>query len=191
MKKLFLILTLLFLSVPAFAQETAVAVGEKATPASELNAEVAKMTDAQKAALVENIRNPPAETSTAKKAKEWVEVGEGLGSALAGTAGKLGVEVNKFATTPVGQLATFLIVWHFMGDTVIDLTTDILFPLIFVPLLFHLIKKTFGVFDDKGKFVRYDFKAAANDKGVEQVLLAVYMVALFAIILISALFFAA
>jgi len=188
--KNFLLIVLLFLfALPAFAQNAEAAP----TTGQALTTEIAKMSDQQKADLLQNIQNPPKpveETSTAKKAKEWVEVGEGLGSALAGTAGKLGVEVNKFAQTPVGQLATFLIVWHFIGDSVLDLITDILFPLIFVTIWGYNFRKMFGEFSAEGKFIRYNMSIPDED-GTKQTMLAVFTVAFFLILLISAIFFAA
>lgn len=62
--------------------------------------------------------NGLAKTSP-EKINQWVEVGANVGKGLAGAAKELGVEVNNFATTPVGQLTIWLIVWHMMGNVIL------------------------------------------------------------------------
>lgn len=62
--------------------------------------------------------NGLAKTSP-EKINQWVEVGSNIGKGLAGAAKELGVEVNNFATTPMGQLTVLLIIWHIMGATLI------------------------------------------------------------------------
>ena len=57
----------------------------------------------------------------AKEVREWVEVGTAIGEGLAGAAGKLGVEVNKFADTFVGKFTMFVIAWHYMGQEVVSI----------------------------------------------------------------------
>ena len=54
-----------------------------------------------------------------EKVNQWIEVGSNIGKGLAGAAKELGVEVNNFATTPMGQLTVLLIIWHIMGATLI------------------------------------------------------------------------
>lgn len=73
--------------------------------------EVLKMV-AEKAQTQIKITNP-------ETVNKWVEVGANVGKGLAGAAKELGVEVNNFATTPVGQLTIWLIVWHMMGNVII------------------------------------------------------------------------
>lgn len=53
------------------------------------------------------------------KVNQWIEVGANIGKGLAGAAKELGVEVNNFATTPMGQLTIWLIIWHMMGTVLI------------------------------------------------------------------------
>lgn len=54
------------------------------------------------------------------KLNEWVNLGKNLGQALASTAKELGTGAIEFSKTPLGILATFMIVWKvFAGDVVL------------------------------------------------------------------------
>lgn len=62
--------------------------------------------------------NGLAKTSP-EKVNQWVEVGSNIGKGLVGASKELGVEVNNFASTPMGQLTVWLIIWHIMGATLV------------------------------------------------------------------------
>jgi hypothetical protein len=157
MKKLtFLALILAFvMPFAAFAQQAQTpSVGEQ------LQAELAKMNDVEKAQALATLKDGPS--ASAAKAREWIDIGNGIGTGLATTAGKLGVEVNKFAQTPVGKMAMFLILWNYLGDTLIHLF-GALFCLIILFGWWRVYRRMFGEFNEKGKLVRLTFRNSASE----------------------------
>ena len=91
---------------------------------TEISLDTRGLTTSQKAELASKI----AQMQEAKKATEtlaqsiepetvdkWVQTGTNFGKMLGGTAKELGVQVNEFVKTPVGIMATVLIVWNYMG----------------------------------------------------------------------------
>lgn len=60
----------------------------------------------------------PVPAVTAKQAKEWADIGENVGKAIAATARALGSEVNEFVKTPVGKWAFFLVFWYVIGQKI-------------------------------------------------------------------------
>jgi hypothetical protein len=56
---------------------------------------------------------------TPAKVGEWVDIGTKIGQGLGGAAKELGVQVNDFVKTPVGQWTMALIVWKFMGSVAV------------------------------------------------------------------------
>jgi len=59
-------------------------------------------------------KNPSAAT-------EWASVGVGVAQGLAAAAKELGVAVNDFAKTTVGQWTLWMIVWHIFGKVIIHI----------------------------------------------------------------------
>jgi hypothetical protein len=87
-----------------------------------------KLTETEKAEVLKTIAEKAAgraeeaahgAISAAKKADEWLNVGERVGKMFAGAAKEVGMAVNEFAKTPVGMLAMGLIVWNYMGGVAI------------------------------------------------------------------------
>ncbi len=146
MKYILLILALMF-SAPVFAQE-------QQTTSQELTAELAKMNDAEKAEALKAIR--AKESPAAASAREWVAIGNGLGEGLAATAQKLGVVANDFAKSPVGKMAMFLIIWNYMGEEISGLIAGFGWLLVVLPFWTYHFRKTFGIFNEKGKFLHYN-----------------------------------
>lgn len=60
-------------------------------------------------------------TSTPAKVNEWIDVGSRIGQAMGGAAKEIGVQVNEFVKTPVGQWTMAIIVWKFMGGVIMHL----------------------------------------------------------------------
>lgn len=153
MKNIFaaLVLSLAFV-MPAFAQQQ--------NPSAELNQEIAQMNDAQKAEALAQIR--AGRSPTAEAARDWVDIGNALGEGIAATAEKLGMVANDFAASPLGKLAIVLIVWNYMGESVVlmALGTGVLFfgTLVWV----YQMRKIFGNFDDKGKFINYNLSSLTD-----------------------------
>lgn len=147
-KNIFLTMALMFVAVPVFAQQQTSAENVS----QELNREIALMTDAEKRELLTSVKDG----TSSGKVREWVEIGEGIGAGLVATAERLGVAVNDFAHTPVGKLAIVLIVWSYMGSQIIGLTVGLSFLTIGNLIWYHMLKKVFGEFNEKGKFVKFD-----------------------------------
>ncbi len=75
------------------------------------------------------------------KVEKYVSVGEQIGKALSSTARELGIEVNKFATTPVGMIAIFLIVWHFFGSMIVHLMFGSMWFSVLIPTWIYFFKR--------------------------------------------------
>lgn len=89
------------------------------------------LSNSQKAELVKQVeqmkqtaRELP--TGSAEKVDQWVNVGEHLGKMLGGAAKEVGIAVNEFVKTPVGMLATGVIVFNYVGGAVIHVTCGLL-----------------------------------------------------------------
>lgn len=61
-----------------------------------------------------------------EKIDQWVNIGSNIGKGLVGAAKELGVQVNEFSETKVGQLTIMLIVWHIMGNMIVHFIGGIL-----------------------------------------------------------------
>jgi hypothetical protein len=178
MKYIVLILALMF-AVPVFAQDT--------TATEELTIEIAKMSDAEKEKALNAIRAD--ESDTAARAREWVEIGNGLGDGLAATAQKMGVVANEFAQSPVGKMAMLLIIWNYMGETISGWICGFGLLMIGLPFWLYNFRKTFGVYNDKGKFLHYD-KDMFSDNGRHATIAWIYILALLFIAVASIIFIA-
>jgi hypothetical protein len=108
------------------------------------------LTNAQKATLIQQVEQMKTEAAPAIKATsksivetadKWVDLGEHIGKALGGTAKEIGVEVNAFVKTPVGQLATVLIVWNYMGGMIIHVVSGWGILILSLSSLFVLARK--------------------------------------------------
>ena len=156
MRYLILILALMF-AVPAFAQESQ-------TASQQLNAEIAKMDDAQKKEALNAIR--AGESNTAARAREWIDIGNGLGEGLAATASKMGVVANEFATSPVGKLAMVLIVWNYIGEDITRVVAGFVLLFLIGFAYVYQMRKTYGQYTPEGKFVKYDVEAMTGNECV-------------------------
>lgn len=61
---------------------------------------------------------------------EWSMIAENLATALGAAARELGIAVNEFVHTPVGFLTMALVVWHFLGGTIIHFVGGIMVLLV-------------------------------------------------------------
>lgn len=52
--------------------------------------------------------------------KEYAELGQAVGTAIASTAKELGVAAEEFSHTNVGKITIFLIAWQLVGEQVIQ-----------------------------------------------------------------------
>ena len=100
--------------------------------------------------------------------EKYVSVGEQIGKALATTAKELGIEVNNFASTPVGMIAIFLIVWHFFGNMVVHLIFGGAWFMTLIPVWIYFFKRLVmgrkEIFNDAGKrtSVEYNMDAGSD-----------------------------
>jgi len=76
-----------------------------------------------------------------ERAKEYVELGTMIGKALGSSAKELGVAVNDFAGTPVGQMTTFLIMYKMMGRDIMHYIGGVGFIAVFLPIWFYLLRR--------------------------------------------------
>jgi len=110
MKKLLFTLALMFMLVPtAYAGTNADIPGWHT------------LTDEQKAVIkLDTARAAAAVTQgpvQAKDLQKWVELGKGLGTGFNAFAAELGKTVDDLLDTTVGKIGMFLIVWHYIGET--------------------------------------------------------------------------
>lgn len=167
LKSLLLLFALFIVAMPAFAAATimtplaAAAVTphdpspEDMSVSQKLTYDIARMDDSEKAEALKRIEAPESSpTDTAKKAQEWIDIGNGIGTGLATTAEKLGIAVNKFAESPVGKMAMVLIIWNYMGHDISGYICGILWMAFLLPIWTRNFRRTFGVYNEKGKFVR-------------------------------------
>ena len=64
--------------------------------------------------------------SNPEEIDRWVNIGSNIGKGLVGAAKELGVQVNEFSETKVGQLTIMLIVWNIMGNMMVHFIGGIL-----------------------------------------------------------------
>lgn len=145
-KSLFLAVALMFVAVPALAQNNT-----NPDVSAQLNQELARMSDADKQKVLTSIQTEP---STAEKVNEWVAVGQGIGEGLVAMAERLGIAANEFATTPLGKIAIALLVWNYMGDTILHIFIGFCIMFFGNALLLYLARKEYGVYNEKGKFIQ-------------------------------------
>ena len=77
----------------------------------------------------------------AKEFQQWVDLGTAIGSGLASTARELGVAANDFVKTPVGKLTAGLIVWHFVGGTIIHIAFGTTWLIVVGTVIFCLYRR--------------------------------------------------
>lgn len=100
--------------------------------------------------------------------QKYVSVGEQIGKALAVTARELGIEVNNFASTTVGMIAIFLIVWHFFGNMVVHLMFGAAWFMTLIPVWIYFFKRLVmrrkEIYNDAGKrtSVEYEMDASSD-----------------------------
>jgi hypothetical protein len=78
---------------------------------------------------------------TAQKVSEWMAIGENLGKGLAGCAKELGVQVNDFVQTPVGKIASFIIIYKLIGRDVIHYGFGIVFFMIAISMWIYFFRR--------------------------------------------------
>ena len=140
MKKFFAVI-LMMVSISAFAgndSETVRAAG------------FAKLSEAEKAEVIKMVADKAASKDvsvpaalTEDKVEKWVKIGSNIGQGLAGAAKEVGVAVNDFAKTPVGQLTMMLIVWHMIGAQLIHVFGGIMIWIVGIAIIRHMVARAY------------------------------------------------
>ena len=141
MKKLFVILAML-VSASAFAGNSSEAVRV---------AGFNKLSEAEKAEVIkivaEKASSKDTETiqhlDTPDKVEKWVKIGSNIGQSLGGAAKELGIAVNDFAKTPVGQMTMVLIVWHILGGQIVHIFGGIMIWAVGIAIIRHMIARAY------------------------------------------------
>ena len=139
MKKIFAVI-LMATSFGVFAGNSADAV---------TSAGFGKLSEAEKAEVIKMV----AEKATSKdgsiaglsedKVEKWVKIGSNIGKGLAGAAKEVGVAVNDFANTPIGQLTMALIIWHMIGAQLIHVFGGILIWIVGIAIIRHMVARAY------------------------------------------------
>ena len=140
MKKFFVAI-LMMVSISAWAGNTSDAVN---------SAGFSKLTEAEKAEVIKIV----ADKATSKdssvpvalaedRVEKWVKIGSNIGQGLAGAAKEVGVAVNDFSQTPVGQLTMLLIVWHMIGAQLIHVFGGIMIWIVGIAIIRHMVARAY------------------------------------------------
>lgn len=121
------------------------------TTDSVANAGFSRLSETEKAAIIQQIADKATDKTSVtapseEKVEKWVKIGSQIGQGLSGAAKEVGIAVNDFAKTPVGQLTMMLIVWHMVGGVMVH---------IFGGIMIWIVGLT---------FIRFMFKRAYPDK---------------------------
>lgn len=138
MKKFFVAI-LMMVSVSAWAGNTSDAVN---------SAGFSKLSEAEKAEVIKMVADKASQkdvipSMTKDKVEKWVKIGSNIGQGLAGAAKEVGVAVNDFATTPVGQLTMMLIVWHMIGAQLIHVFGGIMIWIVGIAIIRHMVARAY------------------------------------------------
>jgi hypothetical protein len=114
------------------------------------NAGFARLSEAEKAEVIKMVADKAASKDasvpaalTEDKVEKWVKIGSNIGQGLAGAAKEVGVAVNDFSQTPVGQLTMLLIVWHMIGAQLIHVFGGIMIWIVGIAIIRHMVARTY------------------------------------------------
>ena len=138
MKKFFAVI-LMLVSISAFAGNTTDAVH---------SAGFSKLSETEKAEVIKMVADKASSKDvmpamTEDKVEKWVKIGSNIGQGLAGAAKEVGVAVNDFANTPVGQLTMMLIVWHMIGAQLIHVFGGVMIWIVGIAIIRHMVARAY------------------------------------------------
>ena len=114
------------------------------------NAGFARLSGAEKAEVIKMVADKAASKDasvpaalTEDKVEKWVKIGSNIGQGLAGAAKEVGVAVNDFSQTPVGQLTMLLIVWHMIGAQLIHVFGGIMIWIVGIAIIRHMVARAY------------------------------------------------
>ncbi len=131
-----LLLSLAMLVAPAFAQD-------------------APKEDTAHAAAVEAAKAASTPAPAKAPDSEVVRIADGLSEALTRTASKLNFEIQDFVKSPAGALVVLYVVFKVAGTEINQWLSALMWLAISGLAWTWWARKTFGVYNEKGKFVSF------------------------------------
>lgn len=118
------------------------------------------LSEPQKAEILKQVADKAGTSSagempTVQKVSEWVDIGQKIGQMMGGAAKEVGIAVNDFVKTPVGQWTMALIIWKFMGSAIIHLVGGVLVLVVGFGFILFMIRKS--------KEVKYEYDSEKTD----------------------------
>ena len=111
-----------------------------------------KLSETEKAEIIRQVAekadqkvNGVAQLSSPEKVEKWVQIGANIGQGLAGAAKELGIAVNDFSKTGVGQITVALIVWHVLGNTLMHIIGGIMVIVIGLSFMMYFYRKEYSI----------------------------------------------
>ena len=139
--KRFFVAILMMVSISAWAGNTSDAVN---------SAGFSKLTEAEKAEVIKIVADKASSKDSSvpvalaeDRVEKWVKIGSNIGQGLAGAAKEVGVAVNDFSQTPVGQLTMLLIVWHMIGAQLIHVFGGIMIWIVGIAIIRHMVARAY------------------------------------------------
>ncbi len=196
MKRLLaLLVAAVLIATPALAQTDIHTSGLTDAQKAELALQAARLaeknkTDAQTAAAA------PDASKTLEQVSKYAQLGQSIGAGLASTAKEMGIAVNDFANTPIGKIATIIIVFKLIGWEIIKIIVGFIWFLTMVPLWFYIFRRICLVSakvietntDTAGrgtKVKRWEYIDSKNDKDGSIVGYRILMLVVLAIVVIA------
>ena len=131
----------MMVSISAWAGNTSDAVN---------SAGFSKLTEAEKAEVIKIVADKASSKDSSvpvalaeDRVEKWVKIGSNIGQGLAGAAKEVGVAVNDFSQTPVGQLTMLLIVWHMIGAQLIHVFGGIMIWIVGIAIIRHMVARAY------------------------------------------------
>lgn len=132
-----LILGVLALPISAFAKIDSVdlrGLSEEQKAQLVQQAEQMKQQSGTNETIIEKVSNP-------ENLNKWVEVGKGMGIAIAEVAQHVGMAADKFLESSAGKITLALIIWKVIGTDLVHVFGGIAFMLVFIPMWFYFFKR--------------------------------------------------
>jgi len=76
-----------------------------------------------------------------EQVSKYAQLGQSIGAGLASTAKEMGIAVNDFANTPIGKIATIIIVFKLIGWEIIKITVGFLWFISMTTLWMYLFRR--------------------------------------------------
>lgn len=144
MKKLFSMM-LLVVSTVSFAATSGLSSSNVSSAGFE------KLSESEKAEIIKQVADRAATKNmfgqsaepADEKVERWVKIGSNIGQGLAGAAKEVGVAVNDFSKTPVGQLTAALIVWHMIGAQLVHVFGGIMIWIVGFWMIHYIFQRSY------------------------------------------------